>query len=69
MSSITHGVDGFLEEVGDVEAQARRVLEILSDEKLRTRLRWAARDTAEGRFCTTRIIPRYEEYYRQVLER
>ena len=66
---ITHGVDGFLEEVGDVEAQARRVLEILSDEKLRTRLRWAARDTAEGRFCTTRIIPRYEEYYRQVLER
>ena len=64
---ITHGVDGYLEAVGDVEAQAGRVLEVLGDEKLRTRMRWAARDTAEGRFCTSRIIPRYEAYYRQVL--
>ncbi len=63
---ITHGQDGFLEAVGDTVAQAARVTEILSDEKLRTRMRWAARDTAEGRFCSSKIIPRYEAYYREV---
>jgi hypothetical protein len=29
----------------------------------------AARQTAGARFCSTLIIPQYEEYYRQVLER
>jgi hypothetical protein len=27
----------------------------------------AARRTAESRFCTTRIIPEYEGFYREVL--
>jgi glycosyltransferase involved in cell wall biosynthesis len=60
-------VDGFLEEVGDFEAQARRVVEVLTDQQLRTRMKWAARDTAESRFCTTKIIPQYESYYRAVV--
>lgn len=64
---VTPGVDGFLEEVGDVDAQARRVVEILSSSIARARLRNAARRTAETRFCTTRIIPRYERYYESVL--
>jgi N-acetyl-alpha-D-glucosaminyl L-malate synthase BshA len=64
---ITPGVDGFLEEVGDFEAQARRVVEVLTDQQLRTRMKWAARDTAESRFCTTKIIPQYESYYRAVV--
>lgn len=63
---VTHGVDGFLEEVGDTGAQAQRVLEILADESLRTRMKWAARDKAEGRFCSSKIIPQYEAYYREV---
>ncbi|MCZ2099235.1 MAG: glycosyltransferase, partial [Anaerolineae bacterium] len=64
---VTHGVDGFLEEVGDVEAQAARVVELLSAENLRRKMSAAARETAETRFCTTRIIPRYEGYYEEVL--
>jgi hypothetical protein len=28
----------------------------------------AARRTAQDRFCTTRIIPLYEAYYRKVLQ-
>jgi N-acetyl-alpha-D-glucosaminyl L-malate synthase BshA len=63
---VTHGVDGFLEEVGDTAAQAGRVVEILSSEQLRTRMKWAARETAESRFCASKIIPQYEAYYRQV---
>ncbi|QOY85134.1 N-acetyl-alpha-D-glucosaminyl L-malate synthase BshA [Paludibaculum fermentans] len=66
---ITHGVDGFLEEVADVAAQAQRVVEVLSNPELRNRMKWAARDTAESRFCTSHIIPRYEAFYQEVLAR
>lgn len=65
---VTHGETGFLEEVGDTAGQAARVVQILSNPDLRTKMKWAARDAAEQRFCTTRIIPRYEAYYREVLE-
>jgi N-acetyl-alpha-D-glucosaminyl L-malate synthase BshA len=63
---ITHGADGFLEDVGDTAAQSARVLEILTQPDLRNRMKWAARDTAESRFCTSKIIPAYEAYYREV---
>ena len=66
---ITQGVDGFMEPVGDVEAQAGRFIELLSDEGLRSRLSQAARQTAAGRFSTELIIPKYEAYYRQVCDR
>jgi L-malate glycosyltransferase len=66
---VTEGVDGFLEPVGDISAQAARVVEMLSDERLYASLSGAARRTAESRFCTSLIIPKYEGYYREVIER
>lgn len=63
---ITNGVDGFMEPVGDVDAQAERLIELLSSDKLHNRIAKAARDTAESRFSTDLIIPRYERYYQQV---
>jgi hypothetical protein len=30
-------------------------------------MRWAARTTAEERFCTSLIIPQYEAFYREVI--
>ena len=63
---VTHGVDGFLEAPGDVQAQASRVSELLCDPKLHERMAAAARNTATGRFSTDRIIPSYEKYYDQV---
>lgn len=65
---VTHGVNGFLEAVGDVEAQAARVVELLTSDSLRNTMSAAARHTAETEFCTTRIIPRYEGYYEEVLD-
>ncbi len=65
---ITHGVDGFMEPVGDVDSQARRLIEILADGDLRERMSRSARNTALTRFCTDLIIPQYEAYYNQVLE-
>jgi L-malate glycosyltransferase len=66
---ITDGVDGFLEPVGDVAAQAARVVTLLADEKLHRTMARAARRTAGDRFCTDRIIPLYERYYDEVLGR
>ena len=64
---VTNEVDGFLEGVGDVDAQARRVLGLLSDDAMFERMGSAARHTAVQRFATSRIIPQYESYYEQVL--
>lgn len=63
---ITHGKDGFTEPVGDVEAQGKRLIELLSDEQRHAQIAKAARETAKERFCTDLIIPKYENYYRQV---
>jgi N-acetyl-alpha-D-glucosaminyl L-malate synthase BshA len=63
---ITNGVDGFLEPVGDIESQAGRVIELLSDSSRYRAVAEAARKTAETRFCTSLIIPLYEQYYKQV---
>ncbi|MBK9168086.1 MAG: N-acetyl-alpha-D-glucosaminyl L-malate synthase BshA [Bryobacterales bacterium] len=60
---VTHGVDGYLEAPGDVAAQASRVVELLSDSTRHARMSAAARETATTRFCATKIIPQYEEYY------
>ena len=64
---ITHGVDGFTEPVGDVTAQARRVIELLQDDQLHAKMSAAARQTALTRFCTNRIIPLYERTYEEVV--
>jgi N-acetyl-alpha-D-glucosaminyl L-malate synthase BshA len=66
---ITHGLDGYMEQVGDVEAQAARLTEILADDSLHDRLAKSARNTAQTRFCTTLIIPKYEAYYQLVCQR
>jgi L-malate glycosyltransferase len=65
---ITHGVDGFLEPVGDIQAQAARVVELLADDDFYEKMSKAARLTAESRFCSSLIIPRYEAHYRRLLE-
>jgi len=63
---ITNGVDGFMEGVGDLDAQAGRVIELLTDDGLHRRMAAAARQTAVSRFSTDRIIPRYERYYDEI---
>lgn len=64
---ITHGVDGFLEPVGDIAAQAARAVALLTDDALYERVSNAARHTAKTRFDTPLIIPQYERYYEEVL--
>lgn len=65
---ITDGEDGYLEAVGDIEAQAARVVALLTDDALHWRLAKAGRWNAGERFCTDRIISQYERYYEDVVK-
>jgi N-acetyl-alpha-D-glucosaminyl L-malate synthase BshA len=66
---IDHGKSGFLANVGDVATMAGYALEILSDDARLRQMGKDCRNSARARFCTTKIIPQYEDYYRLVLER
>ncbi len=65
---ITDGVDGFLEPVGDIAAQSRRVVELLTNPSLHQKMAEAARRTAVERFASSIIIPQYEDHYQHVLK-
>jgi L-malate glycosyltransferase len=64
---ITDGVDGFLEAVGDIPRLAARVTALVTDASLHAKMGAAARQTASTRFCSEKIIPQYEAFYKQVL--
>ena len=66
---IEHGVSGYLADVGDVETMARYANELLGDESRLREMGKACRQVAQTRFCATKIIPQYEDFYRRVLER
>ncbi len=66
---IEHGKSGYLADVGDVDTMARYAIDLLSDESALAKMAQACRGVAQARFCTTKIIPQYEEFYRRVLER
>lgn len=66
---VDHGKSGFLADVGDVETMARYAIDILQDESRLRAMGKQCREAARARFCTTKIIPQYEAFYRRVLER
>lgn len=66
---IDHDSTGYLAAVGDVETMASCAIEILSDESNLRAMGKQARRSAQSRFCASRIIPQYENYYRSVLEK
>jgi N-acetyl-alpha-D-glucosaminyl L-malate synthase BshA len=66
---VDHGKTGFLAAVGDVETMANYAIEILSDENKLRQMGEQARASAQARFCASKIIPMYERFYREVLDR
>jgi N-acetyl-alpha-D-glucosaminyl L-malate synthase BshA len=65
---IEHGVTGFMADVGDVETMARYAIEVLSDESALRAMGKRARAGAQEKYCSSKIIPLYEGFYRKVLE-
>jgi N-acetyl-alpha-D-glucosaminyl L-malate synthase BshA len=66
---VEHGKSGFLAKVGDVETMAGYAIDILKDEGRLRAMGKQCREAARARFCTTKIIPQYEQFYRRVLDR
>lgn len=66
---IEHGKSGYLANVGDVDTMARYAIELLGDDSGLREMGKASRAAAQSRFCSSRIIPLYEEFYRRTLER
>ena len=66
---IEHGVSGYLADVGDVDTMARYALELLGDDSKLETIGKQARAQAKSKFCASKIVPKYEEFYRRVLER
>jgi L-malate glycosyltransferase len=66
---IDHGSTGYLADVGDVDTMARYAIELLSDAPRLREMGKRARAVAMERFCSTKIVKEYEDFYRRVLER
>src|SRR5947209_2779539 len=66
---VEHRKTGFLAEVGDVESMAGFAIEVLSDDKKLREMGKLARFEAQARFCASKIIPQYEQFYQRILER
>ncbi len=65
---VRHDESGYLEEPGDVEAMARRVVEVFSDDNLAERMGRMGRSIAVERFPLQDVVKLYENYYLSVLE-
>ncbi len=65
---IKDGENGFLFSVGDVDGMARAALELLQDDERRRQFGDAGRQWAVETFAQEKIVERYREIYRRVLE-
>jgi L-malate glycosyltransferase len=63
---VQEGIDGFLCELGDVEALTDRTRRLVTDEDLHKTMAAAALDRA-ATFNIDRIVPAYEAYYERIL--
>jgi L-malate glycosyltransferase len=66
---VEHGKSGYLADVGDVETMARYAIELLTHEDRLRAMGKACREVAQSRFCASKLVLQYEDFYRRVLER
>jgi len=64
---IEHGTSGFLHPPDDLDGMAESAVALLTDEALHRRTTTAALERVRTLFCTARVVPMYEAYYRQVI--
>ena len=66
---IDHERNGFLHVPDDLEGMARSAVALLTDQGLHRRVAAAARRTVHQRFCSEDIVPVYEAYYKEIVDR
>lgn len=63
---IDHGVNGYLVELGDIDATAKHALELLLNEEKLIRFRQAAMSATQVKFDSKKIIDHYEQLYERL---
>ena len=63
-----HGVTGFLSDVGNVDEMAEYAIRLLENEEMHQTFRKNALEQAQ-RFDIDNILPHYEAYYEEVMEK
>lgn len=66
---IEDGVTGYVHDPGDVTGMARSIVDLVSDEDVHGRFSEAASRVAHARYCQSNIVPLYEAYYHEILDR
>ncbi len=61
--------NGLLFEVGDTESMSTAAISLLSSQPRLEAMARAGRKTAQDHFCSSRVIPLYEDYYDRVVTR
>ncbi len=64
---VDHGVNGYLHDVGDIDAMANSMIDLLSDDVKLLKFKQEARAKAVDVFDTQKIIPQYEAYYQEII--
>jgi len=64
---VVDGETGFLAPIGDVETMASKAIRLLSDRAMHREFSEAAVNRVRTTFCSSLIIPQYEDVYRHVL--
>jgi L-malate glycosyltransferase len=64
---IEDGTSGFLHPPADLDGMAGSAIALLTDHALHGRTTAAALERVRTLFCTERVVPMYEAYYRQVV--
>jgi len=64
---VRDGIDGFLTEVGDVDALGSRLAELAGDPELRARMGATAREHTIPRYRVSRLVDDVDELYRELL--
>ena len=64
---VSHGVDGYLAEVGDTEAIAQYALKILTDSRRQEEFGRSAREKVLEKYGPEKILSKYEELYEETL--
>lgn len=63
---IEHGENGFIVELGDIDAVARYAIELLSDEEKLSQFRLHALEAVQTKFKSEAIIEQYEKLYERL---
>ena len=64
---IKHNETGFIAEIGDIDRMAKYALELLSNEKKYKLFSENSRQRAVNKFDKSKVVPLYEQYYKEIL--